>query len=166
MIQLIHAHQHSGRIGTAACHAGTHRHALLHADLHAALQPRVFQKHFGRLVGRVFFVGSHKAAGQFQLNVGCLLQRDTLIKGNGLHDHIQIMVAIFKKAHDVQRQIQLGRGQNRYLFHENLSFFLQSELALQVFVIVGTAKICAHLSLSPGTFRGSRSSECSPLAEF
>ena len=66
------------------------------------------EKRQRRLDGGIFVVGSHQTARQPQIQVRAAAH----VQGDGLHGHVQIMVAIGQQAHHVQRQIELCRGQN------------------------------------------------------
>ena len=70
------------------------------------------EKRQRRLDGGIFVVGGHQTARQPQIQVRAAAQHHPLIQGDGLHGHVQIMVAIGQQAHHVQRQIELCRGQN------------------------------------------------------
>ena len=113
-VQFVQTDQHPGGIGTAAGHAGPHRYPLVDRHIHACQQTGIGKEGQRGLDSGVFIVGRHKAAGQIQRQVMAAAQRDFFIQVNGLHDHIQIMVAVGQRAHDIQRQIQLGRGQHRH----------------------------------------------------
>ena len=67
-----------------------------------------------RLDGGVARAGLDIAAGQGQIEVGTAADDHPLVERDGLHGHIQRMVAAGQDAHHVQRQIQLGRGQDRH----------------------------------------------------
>ena len=114
VVQFVQTNQHARSVSTAARHAGTHRHPLVNRHLHARQQAGVVEKRQRRLDGGVFIVGGHKAAGQGQRQVIAAAQRDFFVQVDGLHDHVQIVVAVGQRAHNVQRQVQLGRGQHRY----------------------------------------------------
>ena len=112
VVQVVEPHQHAGRVGAAAGHAGTHRHPLVDRHIDAGQQPRVVEKRQRRLDGGVFVVDRHKAAGQRQAQPLAAAQRDLLVQIDGLHDHIEVMVAVGQRADDVQRKVELGRGQH------------------------------------------------------
>ena len=129
-VQLIQADEHAGSVGTAARHARADRHALVNRHINTGQQARVVKKGQRRLDGGVLVVDRHKAAGQRQGQIIAAAQRDFFIQINRLHDHIQIMVAVGQRAHNVQRQVQLSRGQHRYraVLHRGHScfyFFIQ-----------------------------------------
>ena len=111
-VQLVHAHQNSGSIGTAARHARPHRGIFIDGDVHARQKAGVVKKSQRCLDGSVFVIGGHQTARQTQVQVGAAAQHHPLVEGDGLHGHVQIMVAIGQQAHHVQRQIELCRGQN------------------------------------------------------
>ena len=111
-VQLIQADEHAGGVGTAARHARPHRGIFIDGDVHARQKAGVVKKGQRCLDGSVFVIGGHQTARQTQVQVGAAAQHHPLVEGDGLHGHVQIMIAARQKAHHVQRQIELCGGQN------------------------------------------------------
>ena len=113
-VQLVQTHQHTGGIGASARHTGAHGYPLVDVDIHARQQPRVVKKGKRSLDGGIFVVGRHKTAGQRQAQIAAGFEDNFLIQVDGLHDHIQIVVAVGQRTHHIQRKIQLGGCQHGY----------------------------------------------------
>ena len=83
-VQLVHAHQNSGSIGTAARHARPHRGIFIDCDVHPRQKAGVVKKGQRCLDGSVFVIGGHQTARQTQVHVGAAAQHHPLVQGDGL----------------------------------------------------------------------------------
>ena len=110
---LVQCPQHSSGIGTAAAHTGFHGNPLQNTDFQTV---GVFfdgiEKYFGSLPGQIPFIAGNAlhAALQAPGLAGSDIDFYIVTDGYGLHDALQVMVAVLPLAQNIQRQIQLGES--------------------------------------------------------
>ena len=74
----------------------------MNGDVHTRQKARVPEKGNGRLDGGIAVVGGHRTAGQAQAQGIAPAEHHPLVQGNGLHGHIQIMIAVGQQTHHIQ----------------------------------------------------------------
>ena len=107
--QSIEPMQHGSRVGASAAQARPTGDTLVQVDHRALRRSRMPAQRQRRAQGQVAFILGH--TGRTVGRKGYILrrlQRQGIMQGNGLHQHIQQMIAVRAHAHGIQRPVNLG----------------------------------------------------------
>ena len=106
--EFVHAAKHSGGIRRAARESRRHRNLFFQADRCAACRRKAPQEKRRRTPCEVALVGGKRCALDFQGDaLRRLLQLHLIRQGDGLHDHLHLVVAVGAFSQNIERQIDL-----------------------------------------------------------
>ena len=106
--ELVHAAKHSGGVRGAARESRRHRNLFFQANRCAACRRKSPQKKRRRTPCEVALVGSKRCALDCQGDaLRRLLQLHLIRQGDGLHDHLHLVIAVGTFPQDIERQVDL-----------------------------------------------------------